>query len=476
MKYLFISLFFFCFCASVHGQSPEIKAKAFYVQAEKSFEEKDYQDCLNYLEKVKNELGETNARILWLKVKSEFALNRIDDAQKSLEDFFKYPSAPALEKEMLLYVVDIDDKLEAKRKREEAKRQKLLEEKKRAEAARKIREAKIKALSNKLENEISSNLSQLDDLEEGRAYRVTYRKSLSSGGNDQSIFIYYDNRFIIYTVPNLGLVGRLFKDRVSITSNMVSGRNVAEVKSKNGYGNKVNIRFQAGTHYSNVFLGGFGDDLLWTSGEQNTIFEQFVYYYYELSGATPVLKADIEMKKDFSTNVLNPYIETGTIERTVDYELIKNPELQIQLKENNFDNLPSTNLNEPNSVKVTLETKDKGLTILYPTKNITYALHEKVKGEYTFNNSNFKGQFLHFLPQKIDTHYGFMRIGRHFPSNDLFTAISFTPVSTYKMSKSIFDSIYKSINNPELEIGKTRYFTSTDYKTILEEIPKILSK
>lgn len=70
---LIILLFVFC---SLPGSAQEVLAKIEYSEAEKSFQQKDYPETLKYLEKVKELLGSTNSKVMYLEI---MALDKVLD-------------------------------------------------------------------------------------------------------------------------------------------------------------------------------------------------------------------------------------------------------------------------------------------------------------------------------------------------------------------------------------------------------------
>ena len=91
MKRSIILLFIF-FAQFAIGQV----GKQEYITAEKSFQSGNYSACLMQLNQVESLLGNTNAVIEQLRVKSYLELNQYDKAYKSLMEFYKYPSSKTL--------------------------------------------------------------------------------------------------------------------------------------------------------------------------------------------------------------------------------------------------------------------------------------------------------------------------------------------------------------------------------------------
>ena len=467
--------------AQTDAQKAQIRVHI--TNANSALQSSNWDQALSNVNKAQDVLGSSAAIFESIRIKAYHGKKEYQKAKEYLLIFFQLNPADNLIDEIAPISLEIDNFLEEKRKKEaeqkrkeEERRRLAAEAERKAEAERQILNKKKAEIAKRIESEIETTLNKITLIKEGVPYFITYRKALTAASTEKVIMIHYGNRYIAYTIPNLNLAKQLYKDKVSYNSSMPTGINIAEVKSKQSRGT---VRFQGSKKFSNVFFGGFSDDLLWTSGQQNTIFDKTVYYYYETTGngTYPKLWMDVEVPKTFKKTILNPYIETGKIEKTVDYELIQNDSLKNRLQSMGFKNTKSNDLDNPEIAKVTLKTVDNGITILYPTKMITYQFQEKVKGVFNSNNQNYSGTFLHFTPQKINTHYGFMRVGISYPDYNLFSGINYTTeVSNYEMTATTFDSFYESINNPELEVGETRYFTSTNYRSIFEVIPALLGE
>src|SRR5687768_5222719 len=62
-------------------------AKLYFIEAEKRFNDNDYTTALEYIGKTENELGETNGRILNLKIKTLYNFGDLRGAQDALNIF-----------------------------------------------------------------------------------------------------------------------------------------------------------------------------------------------------------------------------------------------------------------------------------------------------------------------------------------------------------------------------------------------------
>src|SRR5690606_12391242 len=81
-------------------------AKLYFTEAQKRFNDNEYATALEYIAKAERELGETNGRILSLKVKTLYNAGQFDAAQEALNLFIEeYAStvSPDLKDETMSY-------------------------------------------------------------------------------------------------------------------------------------------------------------------------------------------------------------------------------------------------------------------------------------------------------------------------------------------------------------------------------------
>ena len=113
------------------------KARALFFYAEEAFEKGKHSEALDALEKAKEELGASNARIAALEVKSWFALEEYETAQKRMEEFYAFKPSDALSRNMAAYTFKIEAALDRIKKEEQRKAESARQEaERRAEAAR----------------------------------------------------------------------------------------------------------------------------------------------------------------------------------------------------------------------------------------------------------------------------------------------------------------------------------------------------
>ena len=459
---------------SAFGQNNQAKSIAYYYAAEELFESSNYDEALNQLEKSVEAGGGSNATIEALRAQCYAGKKDWIMAKKTLEKCYAFNPKADILKKLSAVIISVDDEyekaMEAERQRKEQARQEELarlkreEEKKMAAQQLEIKKNNIAAA---LSPEFDRQIDVFNQLEEGRPYLVTYRNSLTSSSSEKAVLIFYGNEYIIYMIPSIEVAKKLNKESISFTGwDANHGDGVIHMKIKSDYGSKQETHFKKGIHYSNVFLGGFGDELMWTSGEQYQQFEKTLYYYYYFN----TLHCDIEMNTSFSKDYYNPYIETGLITKTVDFKLVNDAELVQKLKNAGVGNKPTPDLDAPLGLEFKIK-PSRNMKMIYPLKKITYAMKDKLKGEYVASNTEYKGTFLYFVPQAISSHYGLMQFNKYYSEADLLTSI--TALTTdYRMSRTMFNSIYKAFSE-DIGNGDSQYFSSSDYRLFFEIIPEL---
>ncbi|WP_164122240.1 hypothetical protein [Sphingobacterium sp. xlx-130] len=126
-KLLYIFILFFAFTL-VQAQTADDKAKAYYQQALKAFEIKNYLQALDYCRQVTDLLKTTNARIEHLRIKSYYELGEYDKVKSSVEIFSNLPAQPELKEEAFEYLVKIEEKEKAAEEKRLADNRRLQEE------------------------------------------------------------------------------------------------------------------------------------------------------------------------------------------------------------------------------------------------------------------------------------------------------------------------------------------------------------
>lgn len=476
MRYiLFTATLIVMTALSAWGQNNQAKSIAYYYAAEELFESSNYDEALTQLEKSVEAGGGSNATIEALRAQCYAGKKDWIMAKKTLDKCYAFNPKADILKKLSSVIITVDDEyekaLEVERQRKEQARQEELARLKREEekklAAQQL-ENKKNNIAAALSPEFDRQMDVFNQLEEGRPYLVTYRNSLTSSSSEKAVLIFYGNEYIIYTIPSVEVAKKLKKETISFTGwDANHGDGVIHMKIKPDYGDKRETHFKKGIHYSNVFLGGFGDELMWTSGEQYLQFDKTLYYYYYYN----TLHCDIEMNTSFSEHYYNPYIETGLITKTIDYDLVNDSDVEQKLRNAGVGNKPTSNLDAPAGLEIRIK-PSQNMKMLFPQKKITYALKDKLKGEYISNNTEYKGTFLYFVPSSSSSHYGFMQFGKYYGEADLLTSITEIS-SSYRMPQATFNSIYKAFSE-DVGNGDSRYFTSSDYTTFFNAIPELI--
>jgi len=102
------------------AQSANDRAKAYYIQAELDYDDGDYSEAIINLNKVKEILGSTNARVVGRKVKAYHRKCNYANAQKTLDQFSQNSSnaTEAFVKEVVRYIPKVETKLKEAEEKE----------------------------------------------------------------------------------------------------------------------------------------------------------------------------------------------------------------------------------------------------------------------------------------------------------------------------------------------------------------------
>lgn len=161
IAFITIAIFIMAGSAFAQSQADQQKARTYYMQAEAAYEGEEWAKTLEYLDKVVELLGESNATIESLKVKALFELKQYAKAQDALNRFYKMESTLSLQKEMSGYLVKIEEKLEAILRAEIARKEKQRREQQaRLEAERRREKELTRQL--RLDNQLFSVIKVAD--------------------------------------------------------------------------------------------------------------------------------------------------------------------------------------------------------------------------------------------------------------------------------------------------------------------------
>lgn len=108
-KILFILVGLSICSQNIHAQNNAERAKAYYFSAEEQYNSGNYAKSLEYCDQVITLLGNTNARIEALRVKSYFSKGDIQKAKVSFDLFITLKPDENLLKEVSPFIVKIED-------------------------------------------------------------------------------------------------------------------------------------------------------------------------------------------------------------------------------------------------------------------------------------------------------------------------------------------------------------------------------
>ncbi len=438
--------------------------RSFYIKAFEEYQKKEYTSALTNLQKAEQAAGKTNEYIESLKALCYFETKDIAKCEQSLKAFYSYSCSNAsLNNQMSELVIklqkyqqdqrikEIKDEIDlAKSEGDVVTSTLVLVQSKIAE-----RNAIIQA-SIDYKNELEADVNVLSHLEEGRIYVFKPSSRLSDSKIEESYFVFYGDKYMIFTIPVSQVVRELNKNTVSFSTYDAQrySEYVTNLKVKTNSGKKE-YNFHKVPHYSNVFIGGGGDDLLW-HGQQYTTFNQNLYYY-NYGG---YLGVDIEMYTDFKSGYYNPYIEVGRISKTIDYRIVSDSAISNQLVNLNvIDNV--------NSGKLKISMRANSRKMIFPEKHITYTLMDQnVEGSYTGGNYNYKKAFLYFTPQTSTTHYGFIEFTGGFYSYNLLNDLILTEKRVI-IDVNSFNLVYSSFEESYGD-GEMKYFIEPSYTLVYD--------
>lgn len=364
----------------------------------------------------------------------------------------------------------IDKEAKDKAAADERRRELAAEKQRQLERAALQKEADTKLAKERemarYEPGIRSALNKLDKLKEGRVY-VIERYALTTSSSEKNYFVYYGNKYLIFTIPNEYVVNNFKKSNITFNSYNAQKFNsyVTTVKVKNSYG-KQNLTFRKGIHYSNVFLGGNGDELLW-HGTQYTNYDENVHYYYY----TTLLHADLEMEQTFEKEYFQPYIQAGTLSRLADYNFIVKDSLTSELRESDF-----RQASLPGSTKVKMSLQSTSFTnMLFVTKKINYQLIDNsVEGSFSGGGYNYTRGFLYYQPKTRTSYYAFVQFPNvSYTTEDVLGKLKRLDEELI-IPKSTFDSFYESFGTYSSSDSQYRYFSNSAY-TLPYDVLKAIS-
>ena len=421
------------------AQQNEAKSKAFYFSAQDAFKSKKYDDALSLLQKSEEAGGASNAYIEALKAKCYAGKKDWVNTKQALELCYSYNPGDDVLKDLSPIILQADTEYEKAIKAEQDRM--LAEQQAEMERLQQEQEAQMAAIKKEQERlakaqahyqDAYNYLNTFKKLKEGVPYLIS-TKTISQLDSEKSIFIFYGDEYIIYTIPNIGYVKNLFKDNIAFDPSVGDDSMQRYVKHKNSTGSKSESYFKRSPQYNNVFYKTNG--LLWI-GKQYTTFTDELYYYYYDSNAAIDLYCDTDIKEDFGI-YLNPYIKTGKLKKVVNYNFIDDTDLKAEFKKYGFI---QEDTSEP---MVNIAAKRETFNMLFAAKKVTYVMVDD-----NAKDQNISQKYLYFEEKDVTMHYGAISYSnfKENAQNKLLNNI--TGVNNNvdsKISESMFNFIYSSI-------------------------------
>ncbi len=418
MKTLILTILVaFVSVSNIIGQNTD-KAKSLYFMAEYSYNNKNYDEALSFLEQSITAGGGTIDVIEALRIKIYHDQKKWIKAKETLDLLYKLkpdnetlrdlaPFIINIEKEFTKAKTDEDARMAKLKAENEARRKKEEEELRRKAEDDKFFKAKAIELKPIFEKQLNDFDSiRFSSLPSGKAPVLQLKTSMgiSNNSTEKSYMLVDRDNFLIITIPSVNALTMLDLEKVNFSSydaGKYSNNVVHYSDVKTSFG-KRDLKFRQSDRFSNVYIGGLSDELLWI-GEAYTQFERTLYYYVVNNG----LRADINMFQGATVNTTyqNPYIENGLLSKTIDYRLVTDENLRKRLDRLGFKNVPSRDRNNLNLLKI--EAKSSGKTnMIIPCKDIKYQMDSKISGKFTLNSQNYKGEHLYFRPANSIKKYG----------------------------------------------------------------------
>ena len=453
------------------------RIKAMYFTAEDLYQKKEYGKVVN---KIKDIESLSDGLILPsaqnLKVKALVAEQSYTLAKKELDVLMQLDLSEAILKDISTYSPKIDAGLEVERKKQEAERER---QRQTAERQKEIAR-RYAAIADAHQDDIKKFVEVLEQLHDGQLYLFKPDAPITEDYNlnihktvpnktEKSYLVCDNGRYIIFTNPSSLSVRELDKNRISYHSSDASewSKAIAKAKIKTPLG-KRDLFFKR-VPSKNVFIGGWAsDELLW-HGQQRTEFGQSIYYYfYEGSIKRAALKAP-----SFDPKITNPYIETGTLVKAVDYNLVKDPAMRAKLQQYGVKNAKSLSPDRPNLPVIVLKSSGYNRKMILTMKGIKYKLvSDKVLGEVTYSNgSTAKWGFLYFRPVESTAYYGFVEYTGSFRSEDLLDQLYVTD-RIQRLDHTSFNTLFNTFN-PQVGSKEGKYFINSKFTLPMDVLSKL---
>lgn len=117
LKRIILGFIFIAFAFNAHAQlDNNMKAKLYFTEAQKLYEQGDFTNSMKYIEKAETTLGTTVARILALKIKVQYNLGSFISAKKLIDEYtaeYMQSATQELNDEVLALYINIEEAAEA---------------------------------------------------------------------------------------------------------------------------------------------------------------------------------------------------------------------------------------------------------------------------------------------------------------------------------------------------------------------------
>jgi len=434
----------------------QIKSK--FLNAKTFYENKEYNNVLTKIEEIEViTKGKPLVAIQNLKVKAYIGKGEFERAKKELYILEGLNLSDGVIEDIAAYSPKIESGLEAERKRKEKARQEELElkrqEQERLKAEQELNQKK-RNIANAIYPTLIEQLKQYNELVEGRPYYSKLRNKLTISDSEKAYFVFFGNKYIIYTIPSETAFDALSNKNIVFNShNARSFDDNIIAKIPSGRSNYEKY-FKKSIFKNTPSIGGFGDDILWNKYYSSKDFSIYYYSYYN------TLYCDFDIKDSFQEKYFNPYIETGTITKTVDFDLVIDSLLISNLKKAGFKHKESSNINSPKGLNVNLVSSGN-IKMLFPQKNINYKYVSEIKGSSHYPNggSSYKGKYDYYKPGKSSLHAAYKEYYSSKITKNIFKAIG-EPANSYIMDYFTFNLIYEPFSKSKGS-GRGSYFTKS---------------
>ena len=440
-KYILLTLLPLLFYSyDSFAQSDEMKSKAYYFSAQDSYEAENYSKALELLDKSEEAGGASNAYIEALRSECYAKKGEWINAKKSLEKCFNFGPSNEVLKRISPLLITVDEKVEAakeaERKRiEEARLKELerLERERQEEIARMENDRKNREIAKSLEPSVRRDLDAFKKLDKLKAHLITNRNNFTSSSKEKQYIVFYRDKYIVYIIPDLDKISKLDKDKIYYSSYTSKDKDEDRIYVPRMESEK----FRTSVFYGNQAVSDDGNENIIFSGTAYPQFEKRLYYFFW----NDYKHCDFDVFEEFKEEINNPYVETGTIEKWIEYDYISDPELLKDLKRYGFKDLGSKKRSNPSGLVIKFK-PNNFVKMIYPTKKVTYNRGPEVTGTYWKNGEKYKKNYFFCEPASVVKQVGYVQYGRHYNETDLLPNITESGFD-YVLNDFIFDLNYK---------------------------------